>query len=275
MRLKEYAVGVFLAAATRSALKKALKKQYVTVDGVVATTATFVRGGEHIRLTIPAETPPRKQLVFPLRVLWEDDYLAVIHKPAGILVSGNRWKTITNALGQNLQVSSLPDAAKPQPVHRLDYGTTGALLVGKTSSSIRDLNRLFAEKRVDKTYYAATIGEMQEEQGTITADIDDRPSRSEYRVCESVPSQRFGRLNLVRLHPHTGRRHQLRKHLAGIGHPILGDQDYGKEPLILTGKGLYLHAYSLRFPHPFTHEDVTVTDELPRKFGKIFSFEVG
>jgi 23S rRNA pseudouridine1911/1915/1917 synthase len=275
VRLKEYGVGIFLAAATRSALKKALKKQYVTVDGVVATTATFVRGGEHIRLTIPAAAPPRKQLVFPLRVLLEDDHLAVIHKPAGILVSGNRWKTIANALVQNLQTSPLPDAAKPQPVHRLDYATTGALLVGKTSSSIRDLNRLFAEKRVEKTYYAATIGAMQEEQGTITADIDGQPSRSEYLVCESVPSKRFGQLNLVRLHPLTGRRHQLRKHLSGIGHPILGDQDYGQEPHILKGKGLYLHAYSLRFPHPYTHEDVMVTDELPRKFGKIFSFGTG
>ena len=275
VRLKEYGVGIFLAAATRSALKKAIKKQFVTVDGVVATTATFVRGGEHVRLTIPAAAPPRKQLVFPLRVLWEDDYLAVIHKPAGILVSGNRWKTIANALAQNLQASPLPDAAKPQPVHRLDYATTGALLVGKTSSSIRDLNRLFAEKRVGKTYYAATIGEMQEEERTITADIDGKPAHSEYRVCESVASKRFGRLNLVRLHPRTGRRHQLRKHLSSIGHPILGDQDYGQEPLILLGKGLYLHAYSLRFPHPYTEEEVTITDELPRKFGKLFSFEIG
>lgn len=264
-------MGIFLAAATRSALKKALKKQFVTVDGVLATTATFVRGGEHVRLTIPEPVRPRKQLIFPLRVLVEDDHLAVVHKPPGILVSGNRWKTVANALAQNLRASPLPDATKAQPVHRLDYGTTGALLVGKTSSSIRALNRLFAEKRVEKAYYAATIGEMEQQQGTITADIDGKPSQSRYRVCESVPSKRFGRLNLVQLHPLTGRRHQLRKHLAGIGHPILGDQDYGKEPLILLGKGLYLHAYSLRFPHPYTHEEVWVTDELPRKFGKIFS----
>ena len=241
---------------------------------MIATTATFVYGGEQITLSIPEAVSPKKQLVFPLRVLFEDDHLAVIHKPAGIVVSGNQFKTVANALEQNLQVSPLPDATKPQPVHRLDYATTGVLLVGKTRSSIRALNKLFEDKGVEKTYFAATIGEM-DKQGSITSDIDGKESRSDYEICESVSSERFGQLNLVKLHPQTGRRHQLRKHLAGIGHPVLGDKDYGREPLILRGKGLYLHAYSLRFVHPSTREDVFVEDELPQKFGKIFSSEKG
>ena len=182
----------------------------------------------------------------------------MIHKPAGIVVSGNQFKTIANALPQNLQSSPLPDATKAQPVHRLDYATTGVLLVGKTSSGIRALNKLFEDKEVEKTYYAATIGEM-EEQGSIFAEIDGKPSHSDYEVCESVLSERFGKLNLVKLHPYTGRKHQLRKHLSSIGNPILGDKDYGKEPFILKGKGLYLHAYSLRFTHPFTKEEVFIT----------------
>ncbi len=85
-----------------------------------------------------------------------------------------------------------------------------------------------------------------------------------------LTSERFAKLNLVRLNPKTGRRHQLRKHLSMIGNPILGDRDYGIENLILKGKGMYLHAYSLRFVHPFTQEEVSFIDELPKRFKKIF-----
>jgi 23S rRNA pseudouridine1911/1915/1917 synthase len=195
--------------------------------------------------------------------------LAVIHKPAGILVSGNSFKTIANALVQNIQSSNLPDGTKPQPVHRLDYATTGALLVGKTNSSIRALNKMFEDKKVQKTYYAATIGEMQK-QGKITSEIDGKKSQSDFKLLESVVSERFGKLNLVELNPKTGRRHQLRIHMSSINNPILGDKEYGLEDLILKGKGLYLHAYSLNLLHPFTNEEVCIKDELPKRFKKIF-----
>lgn len=220
-------------------------------------------------MTIPETTGTETKLVFPLRVLFEDEHLAVVFKPAGILISGNSFKTIANALPQNIGRSLLPDAARPQPVHRLDYPTTGALLVGKTSRSIRALNKLFREKQIQKTYYAVTIGQM-EAHGEITSAIDGKPSHTDYQIRGSVPSKRFGQLNLVELNPRTGRRHQLRKHLAGIGNPILGDQEYGSEPLILTGKGLYLHAYSLRFIHPFTGEEVCFEAGLPQRFEKLF-----
>jgi len=124
----------------------------------------------------------------------------VIHKPAGILVSGNSFKTIANALAQNIQASNLPDATKPQPVHRLDYATTGVLLVGKTSSSIRALNSMFEDKKIEKTYYAVTIGEMND-RGKITSEIDGKKSQSNYELFESVFSKRFGKLNLVKLKP--------------------------------------------------------------------------
>ena len=254
---------------TKSALKKAIRKKFITVNDAIAVSGTLINGGDRIILSIPKEISPKKNLAFPLTVLFEDDHLAVIHKPAGILVSGNSFKTIANALSQNLQKSKLPDATKPQPVHRLDYATTGALMVGKTSSSIRALNRLFEDKKVEKTYYAITIGEM-EDRGEITSEIDGKKAHSNYRLLESVSSKRFGRLNLVKLNPQTGRRHQLRKHLFGIGNPILGDREYGIEHLILNGKGLYLHAYSLNFIHPFTNKQVYLKDGLPQRFKKIF-----
>jgi 23S rRNA pseudouridine1911/1915/1917 synthase len=269
MRLQEYGVGIFNAALTKSALKKALKKKLIRVNDVMATSATFINGGECICLSVPNEVPSNKKLIFPLDVLFEDDYLAVIHKPAGVLVSGNSFKTIANALAQNIKQSPLDDATIPQPIHRLDYATTGILLVGKTSSSIRALNKMFEDKTVKKTYYAITIGDMNS-RGKITSEIDGKTSQSDYIVCASVPSIRFGKLNLVELKPQTGRRHQLRKHLSHIGNPILGDAVYGIDNLILKGKGLYLHAYALQFTHPFTNEEVCLKDELPQRFKKIF-----
>ena len=258
-----------MSALTKSALKKAIKKELITVNDAIATSATLINGGEHIRLSISKEVIPNKQLVFPLKVLFEDEYLAVIHKPAGILVSGNSFKTITNALPENIQRSNLPDATKSQPVHRLDYATTGVLLIGKTSSSIRALNRMFEEKKVEKTYYAITIGEMND-RGKITSEIDGKKSQTDYKLLESVSSQRFGQLNLVKLKPQTGRKHQLRVHLSSMNNPILGDKEYGIESLLLNGKGLYLHAYSLNFVHPFTNKQVYLKDDLPQRFKKIF-----
>ncbi len=206
--------------------------------------------------------------------MFEDDYLAAIHKPAGIEVSGNKFKTLANALPKNLEPSSLSDATIPQPVHRLDYATTGIVLVGKTASSIRALNKLFEEKKIVKTYYAITIGNMKPN-GRIETAIDGKPAQSDYEVIKSVPSERFGFLNLVKLHPKTGRRHQLRKHLFSIDHPILGDKDYGLDGLVLKGKGIYLHALTLEFDHPFTKKPIHITDGLPEKFGKIFGGKGG
>ncbi len=235
----------------------------------MATSATYITGGETIILSITNDDYNQKKFTLNLKVLYEDDYLAVIEKPAGLLVSGNTFKTVTNALIRNLKKSNCTDATKAQPVHRLDFETTGALLIGKTSSSIRNLNKLFEYKTVKKTYHAITIGKMTNE-GSISIAINDKPSISNYKLIDSVSSQRFGILNLLQLEPQTGRHHQLRKHLSHIGHPILGDKAYGEEPLILNGKGLYLHASRLEFIHPFTHKKLCIKSELPKRFKKIF-----
>ncbi|WP_299100800.1 RluA family pseudouridine synthase [uncultured Winogradskyella sp.] len=270
IRLQEYGVGIFDACPTKSALKKALKKNYILVNGKIATSATYINGGEIITLSTPESTHSHKRLHFNLKVLFEDEYLAVIHKPAGILVSGNHFKTIANALQQNLKTSTLADASKPQPVHRLDFATTGILLIGKTSKSIRTLNKRFENKNIKKTYFAVTIGSMKNKEGTIATHIEDKVAQSKYSVEQTVSSKRFGQLNLVKLEPLTGRRHQLRIHLSQLGNPILGDKDYGINDLILNGKGMYLHAYSLEFVHPFTQENICLISELPEKFKKLF-----
>lgn len=270
IRLQEYAVGIFSTIPTKSGIKKAIKKDLVHVNGRKATTALFIHGGELIELYQPKENDSKKQFIFPLEVVYEDDFLAIIVKPAGILVSGNSFATIYNALPQNLQKSTQKDAVLPKPVHRLDYPTNGLLLVGKTNAAILALSKLFEEKTIRKTYHAVTIGSMVNS-GVVTFPIDDKPSESHYKVLQTIPSEKYGSLNLVELHPKTGRRHQLRKHLHTIGNPILGDKNYYIEGLISYGNGLYLHASSLIFTHPFAQEEVTFTKELPKKFRRIFS----
>ncbi|WP_282050282.1 RluA family pseudouridine synthase [Maribacter aquivivus] len=268
-RLQEYGVGMFQRISTKSALKKAIKKKMILVDGLIASTATLIVGGETIVYQHLRENENNTRLILKLDVVYEDEYLAVINKPAGILVSGNGFKTVANALAQNLQKSSATDAVSPQPVHRLDYATTGLLLVGKTSRVITSLNQLFENKKIEKDYFAVTIGGM-DTVGSINSDIDDKPAKSSFKVLESIVSDRFAYLNLVRLSPHTGRRHQLRKHLLSIGNPILGDATYYLTGLQLKGKGLYLHAKSLGFQHPITNEKMFVESKLPKKFAKLF-----
>ena len=269
IRLQEYGVGIFTTIRTKSALKKAIKKKLVLVNEEVATTATYIKGGERILLT-KAVTVLKRSFTLSLEVIFEDDYLALINKPAGILTSGNHFKTVANALSQNLKKSRQPDAVPPQPIHRLDYPTTGLLLIGKTSESIVALNKLFEDKAAVKTYLAVTIGAM-EKKGSIRLPIDEKEAESGYEVLQTIDSERFGFLNLVKLYPKTGRRHQLRKHLASMGNPILGDTDYGVPGLILKGKGLYLHAFSLTFDHPFTANKIFIEKEPPKKFGKLFA----
>lgn len=266
-RLQEYAVGIFITTSTKSAIKKAIKKKLLLVNDQECSTGLFIHGGE--KITLLEEQKKHKPFDLNLHVLFEDEYLAVIDKPAGVSVSGNSFVTIDNALSRNLKKSNLSDAVKPRPVHRLDYPTSGALLIGKTSNSIQKLNDLFELKKVDKTYYAITIGKMNSK-GEISIPVDEKEASSIYQVIQTVSSDRFDFLNLVKLSPQTGRRHQLRKHLSGIGNPILGDKEYGKQDLILKGKGLYLHAHTLKFQHPFTKQIIEITSTLPKKFQKIF-----
>ncbi|MFB0960370.1 MAG: RluA family pseudouridine synthase [Flavobacteriales bacterium] len=263
-------MGLFSSCATKSALKKILNKGLIRVNGEKATTATFIHGGEEIELIKEEISEPEHQLEYELHVLYEDEHLAAIYKPAGIAVSGNKFKTVANALEQNLSKSNLPDICHPQPAHRLDYPTTGVLLAGKTSSGIRALNLMFEEKEIEKSYLAVAIGEIKKLKGDFDEAIDDKEAFTSYEVLDSVISERFGFLNLVLLQPATGRRHQLRKHLSSRGNAILGDADYSLEGLLLKGKGLYLHAYSVEFTHPFTKENLTIQAPVPKKFLKLF-----
>ena len=270
IRFQEYSVGIFNTIPTKSGIKKAIKKGLIFIDGSLASTSKYISGGEKIELFESENSSTFERLELDIEVLFEDETLAIVYKPAGILVSGNKFVTIANGLAQNLKKSTLADAVKPQPIHRLDYPTSGLLLVGKTSTAITALGKLFKEKEIQKTYFAVTIGKMNSE-GTIKLPIDEKESETAFEVLQSVISERFKHLNLVKLSPKTGRKHQLRKHLFSLGNPILGDKEYFLEGKVLNGKGLYLHAATLDFIHPFTKTPISISKELPKKFNKIFN----
>ncbi len=269
IRFQEYGVGIFNTIPTKSGIKKAIKKELILIDNELASTAKLISGGEKIVLLESNNQQEFSRLKLDLEVLFEDDFLAVIYKPAGILVSGNKFVTIANALSQNLKKSNQTDAVKPQPVHRLDYATSGLLLIGKTSVSIQKLSELFQKKEIQKTYYAITIGKMKPS-GFIDNSIDNKEAYTQYKILNSVISKRFDFLNLVELSPKTGRKHQLRKHLLSLKNPILGDKVYYLEDKILKGKGLYLHAAKLEFKHPFNNQKININKKLPKKFKSIF-----
>lgn len=270
VRLSDLSSEYFRTINSRKAFKNTIKKGLVHINGSIGFTADFIYGGEEITVYESEIQPIKPSIELKIEVLYEDDYLAIVNKPAGIVVSGNKKWTLENALPGNLTLSSQSDAIAPEPIHRLDYPTSGVLLIGKTRSIIISLNKLFEERNIQKIYYAICIGEMND-QGLIEIDVDEKASRSEYKVLERVNSTKYSCLNLVELKPHTGRRHQLRKHLSAIGNPVLGDLLYGKEGLILKGKGLYLHALSLGFEHPITKVEIRIEAPLPKKYRKIFS----
>lgn len=269
-RLSDHLPGKFESISSKKGMKKAIEKRLVKVNGEIGHTADYVKGGEVIELFKSKPKEHKTSIDLKLEVLYEDEYLAVVNKPAGIVVSGNKKWKLENALNSNLKISKEKDAlTRAEPIHRLDLPTSGALLCGKTHKVVMSLNKLFEEKKIDKIYHAVTIGEM-EKLGNIKNDLKGKPANTDYKVLQSIESEKFEFLNLVELNPSTGRRHQLRIHMLELKHPILGDAKYGLKDKILKGKGLYLHASSLEFIHPVTKENLKVNSALPKKFLKLF-----
>lgn len=269
VRLSDYIPGKFKSITSKKGMKKAIDKGLVKVNGRVAFTSKYINGGELIELHRKDEYANHPKIELDLDVLYADEHLAIINKPPGIVVSGNKRKTIANALPHVLDPSHEPDAlTRPQPAHRLDYPTSGVLLIGKTSSTLTKLNQLFEARSIIKTYHAITIGKMPSA-GNIDTAINGKQAETAYSVVQEMASAKFEFLNFVKLQPKTGRRHQLRIHLAELGNPILGDQLYGLRQRNSKSKRLYLHASSIGFIHPSTGDNLMISAPLPEKFDKI------
>jgi len=268
IRLLDYILKVFPEMTTRSSAKKILKKGAVKVNGEQVSSGWWIKPGMKIEL-FDMELNPPKTLPMDLEVVFEDEYLAVISKPAGISVSGNKYVTIQNALMHNLKPSNADDAlAWPKPVHRLDFATSGLLLIAKTKKAIIGLGKQFESKLVKKRYRAIVSGKLPKH-GVVETPVNGQVARTVYHCIDYIPSPMTQWLTLVNLFPETGRTHQLRIHMASLGNPIVGDKKYTVDKPLLKGKGLFLSAVEIGFVHPETKEMMKFTIDEPSKFGAL------
>ncbi len=264
-RISEYARKIFPNIPSRKGIKKAILRNEILLDGKPVETGRWVQPGNKIDW-VDLELKEPKILPLKLEVVFEDEHFAIINKPAGIIVSGNQFRTVENALLHNISKSNEKDALrKPRAVHRLDSPTSGLLLVAKTALAHLKLSQQFEAKTISKNYQAIVIGNINEE-GVLEKPIEGKSSLTHFKKIRSVPSLKNEWLSLVDLFPQTGRTHQLRIHLSEFGFPILGDGLYGKEGLILKHKGLFLCAVALNFSHPKTGEGIEMKINAPQKY---------
>jgi RluA family pseudouridine synthase len=266
-RFLDYSVKVIKTLSSRNSIKKAIKNGELLLDGEMVAGGTWLQPGQKIELLETKNKPP-KAFELALEIVFEDESLAIINKPAGISVSGNKYKTIQNALLANLEKSKETNTLKwPRPVHRLDYATSGLLMVAKTASALACLGRQFEERKIKKTYRAIVLGKLNDE-GIVREQIDGKEALTKYKVVSKVRSLYTDWVSLVEVYPETGRTHQIRIHMAHIGHPVLGDGKYGKEMKLLKGKGLFLAAVGLMLNHPVTNKPTSFSIGMPEKFSK-------
>jgi len=264
-RFSDYACEVFMSIPSRKGIKNAIKRGDFLINGEKGETGTWIVPGMRIELMADESSLP-KEYEFKLDVVYEDEHLAAVNKPAGIAVNGNCFRTVENALPRNIKKSAEPDALRwPKPVHRLDVPTSGILLIAKTMRAQVALGEQFEKKIIRKRYRAIVQGKL-EAPGHIESQIEGRDAVTDYSPVKHARSLKNEWLTLVDLYPLTGRTHQLRRHMAELNHPIVGDSLYGREGDVFKGKGLFLAAVELIFNHPFTCEKMTLKIIDPDKF---------
>lgn len=257
---------------TRSRIGKLIQDGQATVDGkIVLKPGTPVKAGQWIELNIPqikpVELTPQD---LPISVVYQDDDLAVVFKPSGMVVhpaAGNPDGTMVNALMMKLDgLSGIGGEMRPGIVHRIDKDTSGLLLVAKNDRSHLFLSEQIKEHTVQRAYLSILIGRLKENEGDVHGPIgrhptdrkkmaivaDGREAHTHYTVLEELRGA-----TLIEARLTTGRTHQIRVHMASLGHPVLGDPVYGpkKSPYPVEG-GQLLHAYKLGFVHPTTGENM-------------------
>ncbi len=262
-----------LEGVSRSAVKAAIKDGFVNVSGSVCRRPSRrVQAGELVLWNAPV-SPILVPSAIPLSILYEDEDIVVVDKPAGMVVhpgAGTDGGTLVEGLLASRRLPVDDDPARPGIVHRLDKETSGVIVVAKTASALSALKAQFASRGVAKLYLALVEGEIAEEEGLIDAPVGRDPAHP--RVMTVSPRgrgaktafrvlQRFPTGTLLLLQPRTGRTHQLRVHLRYIGHPIVGDPLYGKER-----EHMFLHAWRIGFTHPGSGEWVRFEAPIPPWF---------
>lgn len=279
-RLDHFLAG-HLPQFSRSRLQSWVKAGRVFVGGRPARSSLLLKGGEFIRVE-PMDLPPLEARAepIPLDILYEDQDLIAVNKPAGMVVhsgAGNYSGTLVNALLHRFgSLSTVAGTERPGIVHRLDRYTSGVLVVARTDVAHRALARQFAHRQVEKHYLALVHGVLKKDCGIVEKPISRDPirrikmtartgrgreARSEYQVLK-----RFQRFSYVEVRIATGRTHQIRVHMSSIGHPVVGDRLYGA-PATVEGMpplGRYfLHAWRLRITSPATGNPLLFEAPLP------------
>lgn len=272
------ALAAALDGLSRSQIQALIRDGQVTVNGRPGKASYRIEGGERVRVNVPLpaeDAAPRAEAI-ALDVLYEDDSVAVVNKPAGMVVHpayGHTSGTLVNAILARWPEAAVPDAEdRAGIVHRLDKETSGVILVARTPAALEDLRRQFKARTVEKRYLALVEGVPETREGVIDAPIGRDPAQrkrmavlhggreavTEFRVVEP-----YDDVALVEAYPKTGRTHQIRVHLAFIGHPVVGDTVYGRRKQRIKLKRHFLHAAAITFRHPETGEPVTVEAPLP------------
>ena len=265
-----------LAGVPRADVQRAIAGGDVTVDGVVRPKSFRLRGGESIEADLKemAEVAPELGGV-PVR--FEDERLAVVSKPAGMVThptASRRSGTLVNRLlGMDVDLARAGGPDRPGIVHRLDAGTSGLLLVAKDDETYRALVKLLAGREVDRRYLALVRGRVEHDRFTVDAPLGRdrarirvRPAGGVEASTDAVVRRRLPGATLLEVRPRTGRTHQIRVHMASIGHPVLGDRAYGGGGDDARRLGLdrpFLHAWRLALDHPWTGRRVEVEEPLP------------
>ena len=266
---------------SRSFIKKLIEAGQVQVNKTCVKAHYKTRIGDEILVEIPEESLVLKDIQsenIPLDIFFEDEYLLVVNKSAGMLVhpaKGQYTGTLVNALLYYCERLSNPDEqGRSGIVHRLDKETSGLILVAKDNKTHAELAKQFQEHNVDKRYVALVEGEVEFDEGKIEAPLGEHLRYFDKRAVQFDDSakealtyyrviKRFRGVSYVALYPKTGRTHQLRVHMAYLNHPILGDEKYGRKE---TFARLALHAQSIGFNHPRTKHFMEFSSMPPKEF---------
>lgn len=275
----------FLAAQietlTRAQAAKLIERGEVTVNGKVAGKSAKLNGGEQIAVTLPEPEPVEAVAQdIPLDVVYEDSDVIVVNKPAGLVVHpapGHADGTLVNALLYHCgaSLSGIGGALRPGIVHRIDRDTSGLIIAAKNDLAHQALAAQLSDHTLARTYECVVIGNLREDSGTVDAPIARHPS--DRKRMAVVPGgrnavthweviARYPGYTHVRCRLETGRTHQIRVHMAYLGHPIVGDTVYGAKKAVPGLTGQCLHAVGLRFVHPRTGELVSLSCPLPQEF---------
>lgn len=265
---------------SRSMAAKLIADGLVSVNGRTVRKSCVIAAGDVIEAVIPEpETLDVKAENIPLEIVFEDDHLLVVNKPKGMVVhpaAGNYTGTLVNALMYHCgdRLSSINGVIRPGIVHRIDKNTSGLLAVAKTDAAHTGLAAQIKEHSFTREYRAVVCGHFGDTEGTVDAPIGRHPTdrkkmtvtdkNSKRAVTHYTVLEEFDRYTYIRLRLETGRTHQIRVHMAHIGHPVLGDDVYGKPFGGIEGQ--CLHAGKIGFIHPITYEYMEFESELPQYF---------